>query len=662
MGRVLLAISTALALFATGDCLRTTSLSLLNADIKRYAPLIVKALFHDNVAGSKLSALSETEKPIQGDSWYWTDDNAKSLEALTLAPIFPDLAGPAAALVRFIIANSPPPFVFRRRADERLEVKSDKPEDFRVATGLMNFHGNLKQAEMRHGYRFHDDRTLDAVSYGADYVRFSQKGRVYTTDVRHDIVTAIQKEDHATTLSLTTDLKADSAVVGQATYAYRIEANKPYVALTVTVRAAKNVALTDVEVTTSLDQLDKLSDVRYSKFFGYLGSSPPVTVNAGNGPKTHVLREGPVKWWALIQNGDLGFAYAINTIVDSPDRLRSITSTDEQSGHFRHVCARYALGTVNSEQAVSVTEKKVLLAGGLYSSMGRYDDIFAHLDDFPGLDLSISYDIGAELNGVASAYAADKRRLTGRPDQQPGVYNPETRAWFDAIVDEYVAKYPIRIGGDYPYVFTRGHAFVILALDTIYAATGDVRYLNLLRRMTDVLLELRIKSGPLKDSFFCIHHSLFLDCHASAMIALARAAAATANHTYAEAARRGLNSYAINPDADTGQDVYFRQRADAKQGDSYYWVFKAGLLLRSLEGLEVLAEKRLVQLSDAEWSLIRDLQRRAVDYIARAAHLRGNLYEILTCHKAGETNSESQAWALLGLSRVEHERAEEHGK
>src|ERR1700690_2340511 len=131
----------ALAFFIMGDdSSRASSLNLLQADPKTYAPLIIKALYRDNVAGTSLSALTETEKPINGDSWFWTDDNAKALEALTLPAIFPYYAVQVGQLVNFVRANTPPPFVFRRRADDRIMLESDKPEDIHLATGLMNFH------------------------------------------------------------------------------------------------------------------------------------------------------------------------------------------------------------------------------------------------------------------------------------------------------------------------------------------------------------------------------------------------------------------------------------------------------------------------------------------------------------------------------------------
>ncbi len=645
----------ALALFIMADdSSRASSLNLLHADPKTYAPLIIKALYRDNVAGTSLSALSETEKPINGDSWFWTDDNAKALEALTLPAIFPYYAAQVGQLVSFIRANSPPPFVFRRRADDRLMLESDKPEDIHLATGLMNFHGNLRQGELRQGYRFHDNRVQDAAKFTGDFVKFYWHGKAYSTDIKQTLVaTDVHREDLAITLKHTSELRAEAAVVGTVSYSYKIEINKPYVALSLTLKAKPGITLSDVEATTSLAELD-----RYSKFYAFRGNAPSQALEAGDSAQPRILSEGPTRWWSVIQNGNLGDSYAISTFLDSPSLLRSIVSTEEHGKTFRHVYALYAVGDVSEDHPVTLSEKKVLLAGGLYNSMSAYDGVFSRLDSFPGLDLSISYDIGAELNGVAAAYLADKLRLLAHPGVKPVAYFPETRAWVDAIVDGYQSNFLVKVGRSYPYIFTRGLAFVILALDTMYVATADRHYVEILERLTDVLMHFQVRGGLAANNFICNGNDTFLDCHAADMVAMARAAVATHNRRYAESARRALRAYHVNPEADTGRDVYVLQNERVRNQDAFYWIFKAGLLLRSMEGLEVLSEHGLVRLSRNDWRIIQDLQRRALAYISRTVHVRDNLAELFTCHKATETNSETQAWALLGMYPIEHERTE----
>jgi len=659
MGRAFDIALLLVSLLATSDAARAPAkLTLLNADVQKYAPFIIKALYHERVAGTSLSALSETEKPINGDIWYWTDDNAKSLEALALAPVFPAFTQQVGRLVKFIIANSPPPFVFRRRTDERLEVPSANPEDFRVVTGLMNFHGNLRKGEVIQAFLAHDDRREDAVEFSADFLSYSVGTHRYSVDVAKSIDNVeIRPGKRDVFLVHKTPLRSGKDVVGNVEYSYRIAIDKPYVTMTLAVHAAEGITLTNVEATSAIDKLDSLSSVRYSKFFAATNDTASGFTDAKPSSEWRVLREGNAQWWAVIQNRNLGDSYGIATWLDAPLRLRRLVSFGEQKRAFRHIQAVYQADRATREEPLVISEKRVLLGGGLFDNMRAYDSVFSDLDRFPGVDLSISYDIGAELNGVAAAYLADKTRLAADPKATPVAYEPETRAWFDAIIEGYAGTFLSPIGSTYPYAFSRGTAFVLLAADTMFVATRDTRYLDIVRKLADVLLAFQSHHGSHTGAFGCFgSNDSHLDCHAATIVALARAAVALRETRYADAAHRGFKAYRVNTDADIGHDVFVRTRENGGDRDSYYWVYKAGMLLRSLESLEVLSERQLLKLTPADWEFMRALQTRTLKYIARTVHARGTLEEIFTCHRCAETNSETQAWALLGLYRVEHER------
>ena len=659
MGRVFDLVLLLVSLFATGDAARATvKLTLLNADVRKYAPFIVKALYHERVAGTSLSALSETEEPINNDSWYWTDDNAKSLEALALPPVFSAFTQQVGQLVKFIIANSPPPFVFRRRTDERLQVLGTNPEDFRVVTGLMNFHGNLRKGEVIQAFLAHDDRREDAVEFSADFLSFSVGPHRYTVDVAKSIDNVeIRPGERDVTLVHVTPLGSGKDVVGNVEYSYQIAIDKPYVKLTLAVHAAPGITLKDVEATVAMDKLDLLSSVRYSKFFAAADDAASAFTDAKPSSESRVLREGNAQWWAVIENRNLGDSYGIATWLDTPPQLQKLVSIGEHKRAFRHIQAVYRADRATAEEPLVVSEKHMLLGGGLFNTMRAYDSVFSELDRFPGLDLSISYDIGAELNGVAAAYLADKARLASDPKAVPVAYEPETLTWFDAILDGYTRTFLSAIGSTYPYAFSRGVSFVLLAADTMFVATRDTRYLDVVRKLADVLLAFQSHHGANTGAFGCFgNNDAHLDCHAAAIVALARAAVALGERRYADAARLGFEAYRVDPNADTGQDVFVRARASEGDRDSYYWVYKAGLLLRSLEALEVLSERQLLKLTPADWEFMRSVRTRTLDYIAKTTHARGTLYEILTSYRSAETNSETQAWALLGLYPVEHAR------
>ncbi len=661
MGRVFRVLLLCAIVFQTSDSeLHSAKLTLLNVDANKHASFIVKALYHEPVTGTAVSGLSETEKPMGGDNWYWTDDNAKSLEALSIAPVFPKFLHQSAEIVKFIIANSPPPFVFRRRTNERFEVVSDNPEDFRIATGLMNFHGNLRQADVRQGYRFHDDRNEDALKFTADSLRFSTNGAEYSVDLKSAIADVdVHREAKSVRLTHRSPLKAGAKTVGTVSYSYKIESDKPYLTLEISLTAAPGAVLRNVDVSASLDQLDSLSNVRFSRFYKY-SSGTPEFIAAAQSSSARTLSEGPASWWALIQSGDHGNAYAAATLLANSAQLRKITATEEHEGHYRHVSETYGADVVTEASPLTIVEKKVLLAGGLYNNIHAYDRIFSQLDGFPGLDLSISYDIGAELNGVAAAYLADKRRLAVDRAATPLIYTNETRRWLDETLDSYMSNFVVKVGHHYPYIFSRGEAFVLLAVDLMHAATGDPKYIDVARRLADVLLTFQSRKGKSAGGFRCTGGDVCMDCHAAALVALSRAAILLNERRYALAVKRGFELYSLDSAAATGEDIFVWMVPEGNHRDSYYLIYKAGLLLRSLEGVGLLAERGLLRLTRDEWAHVQKLRSSATNYIAQTVHARGELQELLTSYKSGETNSETQAWALLGLYPIEHEYLSEH--
>jgi hypothetical protein len=196
---------------------------------------------------------------------------------------------------------------------------------------------------------------------------------------------------------------------------------------------------------------------------------------------------------------------------------------------------------------------------------------------------------------------------------------------------------------------------VLLAVDVMHAATGDSKYIEVARRLADVLATFQSKQDKTAGSFRCTGGDVCMDCHAAAMIALSRAAILLNEPKYAAAVKRGFAQYVFDSDAATGNDVFVWMVPDGRLRDPYYWIYKVCLLLRSLEGMGLLVEHGLLHLSRDEWTRLQKLQSTALTYLAQTVHARGDLVELLTSYKSGETNSETQAWALLGLYPVEHD-------
>jgi hypothetical protein len=71
--------------------------------------------------GTPRFALAETERPCQGDVWFWTDDNAKALELLSRPEIWRRYPEETAQVLRIVRTMCDGPFIFRRVSLPRLE-------------------------------------------------------------------------------------------------------------------------------------------------------------------------------------------------------------------------------------------------------------------------------------------------------------------------------------------------------------------------------------------------------------------------------------------------------------------------------------------------------------------------------------------------------------
>ena len=71
--------------------------------------------------GARHFAIAETELPITGDSWFWTDDNAKVLEFLSRPELWQRFPHQTNEILRFVRAMCRGPLIFRRVSPPRLE-------------------------------------------------------------------------------------------------------------------------------------------------------------------------------------------------------------------------------------------------------------------------------------------------------------------------------------------------------------------------------------------------------------------------------------------------------------------------------------------------------------------------------------------------------------
>ena len=614
-------------------------------------------------------ALAETEKPLAGDVWFWTDDNAKALEAYLVPEAYSRYQDIADSLLSFVRRMSEGPIIRRRIATPALTVKSENPHNFRIDTGLMTFHGNLHRDEVDISYRFHDGRDVDAMKLSGNSIRFDLDGHMYQFDVKDSIISArVTRRDGLVTLEHISEFVVSGFTpVARATYSYTIDPALTRLLIDISVEALNSARLRNVQITSAMDHLSDLQrEVSYQRFCGMRGadlSCQNVTTEARIS-----LAKGGLDWYSLIQLGNLGFSYAIHTQIMAPDRLVEVTAEGSQINRFHRVYSVYEMGDIEKTSSGRIREAKLLTSGGLYRSMEAYGDLIRNSGNSPGIDFSASYDYGAELNAIGCYYmfASSGRYEPTRRRDDPGVV--ALRDWFDHHLSMFEQNFLFEQNdreNPFPYLFGRGTAFAILATDCMYRATGIDRYLASMKRMVDIVLRLQRREGRREfDGIFrCCGTSSDLDSQAAMILSLARAALLLDDQRLGPAIVDGINAIRMNrwqaledrPVVARGDDEIFIPVDPNRPGgrDGILWGFKAGLLLRGLRAAEFAADSGTIAIDNHTRWHIQRLREAATDYINTSTIPRGRSLEILTSYRSGETNSESQPWMLLGLAPID---------
>jgi hypothetical protein len=246
-------------------------------------------------------------------------------------------------------------------------------------------------------------------------------------------------------------------------------------------------------------------------------------------------------------------------------------------------------------------------------------------------------------------------------------------------VDRHLAAYDrnflVRgVRGNYPHVFRRGLAFAIVAVENMYRATGDAKYREWHARYVRVIKDSGLyKTSPVgpdgrpRYTFGDpygeggpVYWGEYVDEHAAAAWALARAALFTGSVEDATLARDAMYTIGIGPDHGHGSSLGVYGHGTDGQGvndifDDQKWAFKAGLILRFVRALRVVASmpgfRHLFTLSDHDAIDRREALARA--YITTCTRDHGRTVEVLTSWDAGETNSETLPWVIAGLADID---------
>jgi hypothetical protein len=607
-------------------------------------------------------AIAETALPIEGDRWFWTDDNAKVLEFLSRPELWRRFPHQTAEILWFVRAMCRGPLVFRRVSPPRLEPVAGLGAIGSYRHSLMNVKCDLARGAVVAGLRFHDERNGDHLLLTGNYVEFTHRRRRFRLSVEPAISDVDAKQDrHTLRLRHSSDLHFKSGWrslrLGRITYAYMIDARSMFIEIEVTLEIEPGVEAIDVVLTVGHDQP---SDMYYRTIVGDIAPTAGPLFRAGI-PGRRLRNVAGVSYYMIRQPHISGDCFAVHSMARDLARPSEIETVVRGWGCLDRVVARYSFPGSQYGAHLVVRERKLLTGGGFYDRMADYAALMRNAGSTVSTqqavwDLSTSYDYGSKINAFAKCFAVCKAEEgpTGGPDLD------ELRYIFDSYLNYYIELFVNPHKKQRNAIFSRDLAFVILGLVTMYRATKANDYLRCLSRLCDILLEFEVPShdftGVPASGFLSRLNEIrvaYVDCHSAALLALTQAVRYLDRPRFIAAIKRGLASYST---VTTGWPCEINtvstsvvNRHGTRRVDTSFWNFKAGMTLRFFAALRKSSHpwlRSVVARHRARMDLCETVLRRQ---LARSITQREDSIEIRTAVSARETNSETQPWVMLGL-------------
>lgn len=648
-----------------------------------YAEFVVRHLLRElpEFVGAR-RGIAETEVPFSGDDWYWADDNAKALELLALPEVWRQYPGDVEDVIRFVLALCDGPFIFRRLAAPRLQVNKTEEGNATLVHGLMDVSSNLRKGIVNLGIRFHDGRTARNVSLTGNYVRFIHKGRSYVVDVEEGIsFSAVEPTANGYDYIWRADLDFVSGFrpfgkrwrLGTITYTVSILTCSTFFDCRAALDLDPSIEVSDVTLTIGQDDLSHNDNgVRYERIHIATPDKKPLSYSSTAEGQGTQSAPGAC-YWSVAQTSQIkGFALGLHSLPGETARFAALNVVRKKDGYLHWVASEYLFPGKHRGSQLRASERKTLTAGGFYDLSQDYSSMLARHAQGAGaskspLDLSISYDYGAEIASFARCF----RVLSGAdaPAATAGLMD-ELRVAADRLLDVYDTHFVAPFRHDASAIFSRSLAFVAFACADMLIATKEPRYGTRLRELCELLLTFERQNAAVngsQQSGFAMGRepgSLpYVDCHASCLLALVRATALLGESTWLASIDRGLSAYRLDTVAIEFDHVHHVQDLvgidylgadNVRQTLNSFWNFTSGLSLRLFNALRVADHAGLRDVWSRHAQRIEAMELLMRNRIERSLRPRGSAIEILTSVLSGETNSETQPWVALGLTgRVE---------
>ena len=617
-------------------------------------------------ADSRFFAVAETEDPGE-DSWFWNDDNAKTLEFMSRPEVWRRFPRETGEIIRFLRSMCHGPFIFRRVSQPRLEPTAKQGNISGYRHSLMQLKYELDRGVVVAGVRFHDERNADHLMLRGNYVEFSYRGRRFKRAIENSISEVDAAQDghklrlrHSGELNFTPYWQRRR--LGRITYTYTFDARSMLFEVEAALDLDGGIQVSDVVLTVGHDGLG------YCFFNNIVADSSPSTMPLfrARKPAVNVVDATGGTYYAIRQAHISGDSLAIHSIPREARRLAGIETVVETAGRFSRVVARYAFPGPQRGVRLVAAEHKLITAGGFYDRIVDYagfmrDAIAATAAPQAAYDLSISYDYGVTINAFAKCFAVC---AAGQFAPEPTSLTEELRSLVDRYLAYYFELYVDQHEQRPNVIFSRELAFVILGVVTMYRATGSPDYLRRLGILCELLLEFElafddIGGGRASGILMRLDspRASYVDCHSAALLALTQASRFITDPRLPAAIERGLASYGLHTCAvDIGHpykiDTVSTVMIDAHGNraiENAFWNFKAGMTLRFLAALrnspqpdlQAIVARHCERMDLFEFVLRRQLERSVTWH--------GDSVEIRTGMPANETNSETQPWVMLGL-------------
>jgi hypothetical protein len=611
-------------------------------------------------------AIAETALPIAGDSWFWTDDNAKVLEFLSRPELWQRFPRQTTEILRFVRAMCRGPLIFRRVSPPRLEPAETQGTRNGYRHSLMDVKYDLSCGEVIAGLRFHDERNRDNLLLTGNYVEFTHHRRRFRLGVE-PAISNIDASQHGHTLTLrhSGDLhfepRRKRLRLGRIGYTYTIDARSMLIDVEVALEIEPGAPVTDVVLTIGHDQLGRM---RYRTIATNIAPAARPLYRAGI-PGRRKLNAAGASYYLIRQPHISGDCFAIHSMSRNSARFTGIETVVQRWGRLRSAVARYSFPGSQCGASLVIGERKLLTGGGFYDRIGDYTALMRAeavtvSEQQAVRDLSTSYDYGSKINAFAKCYAVCKARevTTASADLE------ELRSLFDIYLNYFDELFVDIHEKQRNSIFSRDLSFVILGVVTMYRATNAADYLRRLARLCHVLLEFEVRSYNLSGepaSGFLMRMTsprvAYVDCHSAALLALTQAARYLHDPRLVAAIERGLASYSVETCTVAAGGPYeidtvstsMVDRLGTRRTENALWNFKAGMTLRFFAALRGSSHPSLRSI------VARYRERMELFEIVLRSQLERSItqaeegIEIRTAVSAGETNSETQPWVMLGL-------------